>query len=68
MWSLLSESVTLSPQKDRCAPIDIAMPRDPQRKYPEWRKAFWLIFLAIAVTLIVSLIGLLLLRVISYRQ
>jgi len=44
------------------------MPKDPERKHPEWRKAFWLIFLAIVVTLFVSLIGLLLLHVIPYRQ
>jgi hypothetical protein len=44
------------------------MPKDPERKYPEWRKAFWLIFLAIVVTLIVSLIGLLLFQVIPNRQ
>jgi len=34
------------------------MDKEPKRKYTSWRKAFWLIFLAIAATLIASLVGL----------
>lgn len=34
------------------------MDMEPKHKYTRWRKAFWLIFLAILVTLIASLIGL----------
>lgn len=34
-----------------------AMANDPKQKYTPWRKAFWLIFLAILLTLLLSLIG-----------
>lgn len=33
------------------------MADDPRRKYLPWRKAFWLLFLAIVITLLASLIG-----------
>jgi hypothetical protein len=32
------------------------MSDDPKQKYTPWRKAFWILFLAIVATLLVSLV------------
>lgn len=44
------------------------MPKNTERKRPESQKPFWLIFLAIVITLIVSLIGVLLFQIIPHRH
>jgi hypothetical protein len=36
------------------------MANDPKQKYTPWRKAFWILFLAIVVTLLASLVALIL--------
>ncbi len=40
------------------AKFGIPMNKDPNRKHTNWRKEFWITFLAILVTLIASILGL----------